>query len=117
MDICFSGSPKSLQQLCVLAVREAVGNAKGWPQLTLALKQLEFMNAPLPPIIMDLLLFSQVWLFRSLYMLEYFNPLYPDASLLSHGPKYKAYLTDHSDGLVGQDSISLLFNVIFSFYA
>ncbi|XP_069989939.1 ankyrin repeat and SOCS box protein 3-like isoform X2 [Penaeus vannamei] len=54
------GSPKSLQQLCVLAVREAVGNAKGWPQLTLALKQLEFMNAPLPPIIMDLLLFSQI---------------------------------------------------------
>ncbi|XP_047489887.1 ankyrin-3-like isoform X2 [Penaeus chinensis] len=54
------GSPKSLQQLCVLAVREAVGTAKGWPQLMRFLKQLEFMNAPLPPIIMDLLLFTQV---------------------------------------------------------
>ncbi|XP_037791230.1 ankyrin repeat and SOCS box protein 3-like [Penaeus monodon] len=54
------GSPKSLQQLCVLAVREAVGTAKGWPRLIHFLKQLEFMNAPLPPIIMDLLLFTQV---------------------------------------------------------
>ncbi|XP_042877705.1 uncharacterized protein LOC122256819 [Penaeus japonicus] len=79
-------SPKPLQQLCVLVVREAVGSAKGWPQLKDSLKQLEFMNAPLPPIIMDLLLFTQIQSDTLFYcpphnaMLSYLAPESPSGS-------------------------------------
>ncbi|KAK8741406.1 hypothetical protein OTU49_002204, partial [Cherax quadricarinatus] len=53
-------SPKTLQQLCALAVRQAVGEVRGWNQLPSSLNQLKLMNAPLPPIIMSLLQFTQI---------------------------------------------------------
>ncbi|KAG7161270.1 Ankyrin repeat and SOCS box protein 3-like [Homarus americanus] len=53
-------TPKSLQQLCVLAVRRAVGDKRGWRRLPSSLNHLKYMDAPLPPIIMDLLNFRQI---------------------------------------------------------
>ncbi|XP_071519663.1 uncharacterized protein [Panulirus ornatus] len=54
------GSPKSLQQLCVLAVRCAIREARGWTRLSSSLDELQCMESPLPPIIMDLLQFRQI---------------------------------------------------------
>ncbi|XP_045596674.2 ankyrin repeat and SOCS box protein 14 [Procambarus clarkii] len=53
-------SPKTLQQLSVLAVRRAVGEARSWNGLPASLDKLKLMNLPLPPIILNLLQFTQI---------------------------------------------------------
>ena len=58
--LCFTESPKKLQSLCVLAVRRAVGDCKGWSAISSTLEEIKFDNAPLPQIIMERLHFKQV---------------------------------------------------------
>ncbi|KAK3879401.1 hypothetical protein Pcinc_016031, partial [Petrolisthes cinctipes] len=55
------GSPKSLQHLCILSVRNAVGEARGWPKLSTTLQQLA-TRLQLPQTISDLLQFKQTCL-------------------------------------------------------
>ncbi|XP_064096310.1 uncharacterized protein LOC135208093 [Macrobrachium nipponense] len=53
-------SPKDLQSLCVLAVRRAIGECRGWSNLSSHIAKLQFANAPLPQIIMERLQFKQI---------------------------------------------------------
>ncbi|XP_066946236.1 LOW QUALITY PROTEIN: ankyrin repeat and SOCS box protein 14-like [Macrobrachium rosenbergii] len=53
-------SPKDLQSLCVLAVRRAIGERRGWSNLSSRIAKLQFANAPLPQIIMERLVFKQI---------------------------------------------------------
>ncbi|KAK7080070.1 hypothetical protein SK128_012287, partial [Halocaridina rubra] len=54
------GTPKKLEQLCIITVRKVVGERTNWHNVTEHLEEITLLNEPLPEIIMDLLQYKQV---------------------------------------------------------